>query len=46
MPVAVSWKLRLKPLPGIGAWDRIEQSRTCPIEEMQVRSGYTESSRS
>jgi hypothetical protein len=31
---------------GAGAWDRVEQSRTCAIEEMQVCFGYVGSSHS
>ena len=43
-PTAVLHEFHTDRLPGIGAWDHVEQSRTCPIEEMQVRSGRTESS--
>jgi hypothetical protein len=31
---------------GAGVWDRVEQSRTCAIEEMQVCFGYVGSSHS
>jgi len=34
-----------RPL-GIDVWDHVEKSRTCPIEEMQVGSGYAKSSHS
>lgn len=34
----------LIPLPAIGAWDHVEQSRTCPVEEMQVCTSYIEPS--
>jgi len=43
-PPSVLHKLQTDQLLDIGVWDHVEQSRTCPIEEMQVRPGYTESS--
>jgi len=43
---AVLHKLQTDQLTDIGAWDHVEQSRTCPIEEMQVRSSHIEPSQS
>jgi len=43
---SVLHRLQLNSSLAIGVWDHVQQSRTCPIEEMQVRSGYIESSHS
>lgn len=42
-PAAELHKLEINKLLGIGAWDHVEQSRTCPVEEMQVCSGASNS---